>query len=126
MRRDWIARLREREAFATAIGATFAAMLAVVMLVASDGRAAAQTNEAVVTMKGEEAFKLLVGNTLRSIATSNELVPTYRYFKNEHIEYDCQGGKFAVKSPKELKVVRWTVGCVILWTALREIDAETV
>jgi hypothetical protein len=40
-----------------------------------------------VTMHGEDAFKLLIGNTLRSI--SEKGTPSYRYFMNEHIEYHC-------------------------------------
>jgi hypothetical protein len=35
----------------------------------------------------------------------------YRYFRNEHLEYFCEGGKFAEKSATDLKTVRWVVGC---------------
>jgi hypothetical protein len=49
-----------------------------------------QSDKNGVTVRGDEALKLLVGNTLRSVG-DKKLVPEYRYFMSERFEYRCDG-----------------------------------
>ena len=72
-----------------------------------------------MTVRGDEALKLLVGNTLRSVGDKN-LIPEYRYFMSERFEYRCRSWDPANIKPSEIPVYREAVGCTILYVSVKD------
>jgi hypothetical protein len=70
-----------------------------------------------VTMHGEDAFKLLIGNTLLSIGEKG--TPTYRYFMNEHLEYRCLSIDLSSVSKGEKDIYAGASGCELYFVSLR-------
>jgi hypothetical protein len=72
-----------------------------------------------VTVRGDEALKLLVGNTLRSVGDKN-LVPEYRYFMSERFEYRCDGWDPSNIKRSAIKFYSETSGCSILIVSVKD------
>jgi hypothetical protein len=68
---------------------------------AATAGAAPSDSKNEVTLRGDDALKLLVGNTLRSVG-DKKLVPEYRYFMNERFEYRCDGWDPVNVKPSEM------------------------
>ena len=98
----------------------FAALCAAIVggLAATAGAAPSdRTNE--VTLRGDDALRLLVGNTLRSVQDKKS-IPTFRYFMNERLEYHCEGWNFSNVRRSEIMIHRETAGCEILIPSVRD------
>src|ERR1017187_1934721 len=97
----------------------FAALCTAIVggLAATAGAAPDRTNE--VTLRGDDALRLLVGNTLRSVQDKKS-IPTYRYFMNERLEYHCEGWNFSNVRRSEIMIHRETSGCEILITSIKD------
>jgi hypothetical protein len=80
--------------------------------------AASSDSTKTVTVRGDDALKLLVGNTLRSHG-NKKLVPEYRYFMSERFEYRCEGWDPSNVKRSEIHVHREAAGCTILFVSLR-------
>jgi hypothetical protein len=72
----------------------------------------------VVILRGAGALKLLVGNTLRPIGDP-KLIPTYRYFMTQDLEYRCRGWDPAKLAPNDINLHIEAGGCEILRLSLR-------
>ena len=72
-----------------------------------------------VTFRGDDALKLLVGNTLRSVG-DKKLVPEYRYFMNERFEYRCDGWDPVNVKQSEIHIYREAAGCTILYVSVKD------
>jgi hypothetical protein len=72
-----------------------------------------------VTVRGDDALKLLVGNTLRSVGDKN-LIPEYRYFMSGRFEYLCRSWDPVNVKRSEILVNREAVGCTILYVSVKD------
>jgi hypothetical protein len=72
-----------------------------------------------VTIRGDEALKLLVGNTLRSVG-DKRLVPEYRYFMSERFEYRCDGWDPVNFKRSDIHAYREAAGCLILYVSVND------
>ncbi|MFK4658736.1 hypothetical protein ABIF97_008670 [Bradyrhizobium japonicum] len=112
--------LLKRRAAAQSWQRALIALLLGAMVFATDGfgAAALDANNAV-TLRGADAFKVLVGNTLRSVGDS-KLIPTFRYFMTERLEYRCHGWDPSAVTRKDIKLYGEAGGCELVVVSLKE------
>jgi hypothetical protein len=73
---------------------------------------------APVTMHGEDAFRLLTGNTLRAVGEKG--APTYRYFMSEHLEYHCLNLDLSGVKQGERDMYAGAAGCTIYYISMKD------
>ncbi|MDE5440589.1 hypothetical protein GWG65_03805 [Bradyrhizobium sp. CSA207] len=96
-----------------------AALLSAITFAPEGLSAAASDANKPATLRGPEAFKVLVGNTLRSVGDS-KLIPTFRYFMSDQVEYRCRGWDPSGLARRDIRLHSEAGGCELLFVALKE------
>ncbi|MDE5461844.1 hypothetical protein [Bradyrhizobium sp. CSS354] len=96
-----------------------ATLLSAIMFAPGGLAAAASDANKSVTLRGAEAFNLLVGNTLRSVGNS-KLIPAFRYFMTQQFEYRCSGWDPSGLAARDIRLHSEAGGCELLFVALRQ------
>jgi hypothetical protein len=102
--------------------ASFACLWTCIASIASDAATAGTApsgSKDEVTVRGADALRLFIGNTLRSVG-DKKLVPEYRYFINERFEYRCDGWDPVNVKRSEILAHREAAGCTILYVSIRD------